>query len=42
MNPDYKDPINVKISGEVVYPGTYLILISDGDRVSDLIQGVED
>ena len=36
MNPDYKDPINVKISGEVVYPGTYA-LISDGDRVSDLI-----
>ncbi|MAO71637.1 MAG: hypothetical protein CMD02_03900 [Flavobacteriales bacterium] len=37
MNPDYRDPINVKISGEVVYPGTYA-LITDGDRVSDLIQ----
>ena len=36
MNPDYKVPVNVNVSGEVVYPGTYA-LISDGDRVSDLI-----
>ena len=36
MNPDYKVPVNVNVSGEVVYPGTYS-LISDGDRVSDLI-----
>ena len=37
MNPNYKDPVNVKISGEVLFPGTYS-LISDGDRVSDLIK----
>ena len=37
MNPDYKDPVNVMISGEVLYPGTYS-LISEGDRVSDLIK----
>ena len=37
MNPNYKEPVNVMISGEVVYPGTYS-LISEGDRVSDLIQ----
>ena len=37
MNPDFKVPVNVNVSGEVVYPGTYS-LISDGDRVSDLIQ----
>ena len=37
MNPDYKDPVNVMITGEVIYPGTYS-LISDGDRVSDLIE----
>jgi len=36
-NPEYKDPINVVIKGEVMYPGTYS-LISEGDRVSDLIQ----
>lgn len=36
-NPDYKEPVNVMISGEVVYPGTYS-LISDGDRISDLIE----
>ena len=35
-NPNYKDPVNVIISGEVFYPGTYS-LISEGDRVSDLI-----
>ena len=23
MNPNYKDPVNVMYSGEVVYPGTY-------------------
>ncbi|MBT6807860.1 MAG: hypothetical protein HOA52_00040 [Flavobacteriales bacterium] len=36
-NPDYKEPVNVMISGEVVYPGTYS-LVSDGDRISDLIE----
>ena len=36
-NPNYRSPINVVISGEVVYPGTYS-LISDGDRISDLIE----
>ena len=35
-NPDYKDPVNITISGEVTYPGTYALL-SEGDRVSDLI-----
>ena len=37
MNPDFKEPANVMISGQVVYPGTYS-LISDGDRISDLIE----
>ena len=36
-NPDYKDPINIIISGEVKYPGTYALL-SEGDRISDLIK----
>ena len=36
-NPDYKEPINVVIDGEVVYPGTYS-LISEGDRISDIIE----
>ena len=36
-NPEYEDPINITINGEVVYPGTYSIL-TNGDRVSDLIQ----
>ena len=35
-NPDYKEPINVFVSGEVRYPGVYPI-ISQGDRVSDII-----
>ena len=36
-NPDYKDPVNISISGEVKYPGTYALL-SDGDRISDVIE----
>ena len=36
-NPDYKEPINVVVDGEVVYPGTYS-LISEGDRISDIIE----
>ena len=36
-NPDYKEPINVVVDGEVVYPGTYS-LISKGDRISDIIE----
>jgi polysaccharide biosynthesis/export protein len=35
-NPDYKDPVNITISGEVTFPGNYALL-SEGDRVSDLI-----
>ena len=36
-NPDYKDPVNITISGEVKYPGTYALL-SEGDRISDVIE----
>ena len=36
-NPDYKDPVNISISGEVKYPGTYALL-SEGDRISDVIE----
>ena len=36
-NPDYKEPINVVVNGEVIYPGTYS-LISEGDKISDIIE----
>ncbi len=36
-NPEYRDPINIIISGQVNFPGVYS-LITDGDRVSDLIE----
>ena len=35
-NPDYQDPVNIILSGEVKYPGTYSLLSKD-ERVSSII-----
>ena len=36
-NPEYKDPVNIYINGEVNYPGRYFLL-SEGDRLTDIIK----
>ena len=36
-NPDYEEPINVVLTGEVKYPGTYSLLAKD-ERVSSVIK----
>ena len=35
-NPDYQEPVNIILSGEVKYPGTYSLLSKD-ERVSSII-----
>ncbi len=36
-NPDYEEPINIVLTGEVKYPGTYSLLAKD-ERVSSVIK----
>mgnify|MGYP001430747160 CR=1 FL=1 len=36
-NPDYEEPINIVVTGEVKYPGTYSLLAKD-ERVSSVIK----
>ena len=37
QNPNYEEPININLSGEVKYPGTYT-LISKNEKISSLIK----